>query len=281
MPRLVPLNQIDIYGGTQTRAATNDEAIDSYAEAMEGGAEFPPVIAYFDGTKYWLADGFHRYLANKRLERQEILAEVHEGSRGDALICALGANAENGLYRTNADKRSSVEIALEEWPDKSNAYLAEICKVSVEFVRKVRKALGIMSPEKVTGKDGKQYPSAVERQPRGESERSSRDDGSSPSEGASGGGGGGMGGGKPKGEGFGAPGGSSQELENDARKMARDGEIHYAELDKMMTATATDYAYAAISAMKRVKPDDPKRLEALDILARWVRKERESLLAPA
>lgn len=30
----LPLIQIDIYGGTQARVATNDEAISSYADAM-------------------------------------------------------------------------------------------------------------------------------------------------------------------------------------------------------------------------------------------------------
>ncbi|WPJ95915.1 hypothetical protein SH580_21095 [Coraliomargarita algicola] len=36
------LDKIDIYGGTQARVATNDEAISSYAEAMLEGAQFPP-----------------------------------------------------------------------------------------------------------------------------------------------------------------------------------------------------------------------------------------------
>ena len=56
------LEKIDIYGGTQARVATNDEAVSSYSESMMEGAEFPPVIVYFDGAKYWLADGFHRFL---------------------------------------------------------------------------------------------------------------------------------------------------------------------------------------------------------------------------
>lgn len=274
MTRTIELESIDIYGGTQTRAATNDEAVTSYAEAMEAGSEFPAIIVYFDGTKYWLADGFHRFLATKRLERKEIAAEVREGSRSDALICALGANAENGLYRTNADKRSAVEIALEEWRDKSNAYLADICKVSVELVRKCRKSMNIQSPDKVTGKDGKQYPSQIERLPSGESGKMERDELSG--SGAGTGAGGSV---KPATSGdFGAIGGSSAELEVDARKMVRDGELHVAELDKMTTATATDYAYAAISAMKRIRLDDPKRVEAIEMIERWAQSEREALL---
>ena len=281
MIRAIELESIDIYGGTQTRAATNDEAVAGYAEAMEAGSEFPAIIVYFDGAKYWLADGFHRFLASKRLERKEIAAEVREGSRSDALIFALGANAENGLYRTNADKRSAVEIALEEWPDKSNAYLADICKVSVELVRKCRKSMNIQSPDKVTGKDGKQYPSQIERLPRGESEKAERDELAGSDSALNGGGAGSAAGGTGKpasGGDFGAIGGSSAELEAEARKMVRDGELHVAELDKMTTATATDYAYAAISAMKRIRTDDPNRVAAIELIERWAQSEKEALL---
>ena len=83
------LEDIDIFSGTQTRVSTNDEAVESYAEAMKLGSEFPPVVVYFDGAKHYLADGFHRYLAAKKIEESKLAAEVHEGTRGDALIHAL------------------------------------------------------------------------------------------------------------------------------------------------------------------------------------------------
>ena len=164
------LDSINIYGGTQARVQTTDDAIESYADEMTQGAIFPPIIAYFDGTTHWLADGFHRYLAAKRIQRPSILAEVFPGGRTDALRHALGANVTNGVYRNNADKRNAVEIALEEWPDRANPVLAELCRVSPELVRRCRSELArsgkIDLPGKVTGRDGKEYPSQIERQPR-------------------------------------------------------------------------------------------------------------------
>ena len=130
----VKIDDIDIYAGTQTRLETNDEAVSGYAESMKQGAQFPPIVLFFDGSRHYLADGFHRYLAAKRIEESDIPAEVREGTRTDALIFALGANATNGLYRTNADKRHAVEIALEEWPERSKGYLADTCQVSIELV---------------------------------------------------------------------------------------------------------------------------------------------------
>ena len=79
------LDRIDISGGTQTRVATNDDAIASYADEMSRGAVFPPITVFYDGSHYWLADGFHRLLAVKRNDLTEISAGVRAGSRTDAL----------------------------------------------------------------------------------------------------------------------------------------------------------------------------------------------------
>jgi len=260
------LDLINIYGGTQARVTTNDDAIASYADEMEQGAVFPPIVVYFDGATHWLADGFHRYLAAKRLARPAISAEVHEGGRTDALRHALGANATNGVYRNNADKRNAVEVALEEWPDRANPVIAEICKVSVELVRRTRTQLtqaGRLSPaETVTGRDGKEYPAQIERQPRGRSERSS-------SEGSSGGGSGG-GGGRAGGGGRDSLGGTNLELEQEARAMIRKGEINPFELRTILSATALDYADTVVNLLGTMKPDDPKRTEGLLRIKRWV-----------
>ena len=260
------LDLIDVYGGTQARVKTNDDAIESYAEEMANGAVFPPISVYYDGATYWLADGFHRYLAAKRIQLPSILAEIQPGGRSDALKHALGANATNGVYRNNADKRNAVEIALEEWTDRANTVIADICKVSPELVRMRRseltKAGKIVRPEKVTGRDGKEYPAQMEHEPRGKEEARSSD-------GAEGGGGG-----RPqgKGEGPGGFGGSNMELEREARQMIRRGEINPFELKTLTTANAHDYAATVINLLVTMKPADPQRREGLLRIKRWVEK---------
>ncbi len=262
----VSLDQIDIYGGTQTRVQTNEEVLENYAEAMAGGVEFPPISLYFDGAAYWLADGFHRYLAAKRIAAPAIRAEVKPGGRIDALRHALGANATHGVYRTNADKRNAVGIALEEWPDRANPVIAEICKVSAELVRVCRQELTesgkIERTGTVIGRDGKEYPAQMEHEPRGKTEESS----SKSSEG-------GGGGGKPSGKGDGgAPGGTNAELEREARAMMRRGEMNPFELKTLMTANAHDYAATVINLLGTMKADAPKRQEGLVRIKRWVER---------
>lgn len=260
MIKSVELEKIDIYGGTQTRVATNDSAIIAYSEAMEEGAQFPPITVFFDGSQYWLADGFHRYLAAKRIGSDSLEADIHEGGRTDALIHALGANSSNGLFRSSEDKHNAVEIALEEWWDRSNSQIAEICKVSNGLVGRVRKSTGRPMPETVTGKDGKQYPAQIERQPRGETESSN----------------GGGGGGKPSKKNanpIDIAGGSLREIEMESRKMIREGEIDPRELENISSADATDYAQAAINLLEKMEKQDPKFPKALELIEKWLTKQ--------
>jgi uncharacterized ParB-like nuclease family protein len=273
----ISLTLIDIYGGTQTRVATNDDAIESYAEEMAQGAEFPPITLFYDGAKYWLADGFHRLLAVKRNGGNSIEANVQPGSRSDALKHALGANATNGLYRTNDDKRNVADIALREWPDLSNAYLADVCKVSSELVRKIRTELvqsgQLAKTERVTGRDGKDYPVGVDRQARGKSEKSSSVDQAGARDEDLGGGSEQGGGGFAKGKADpGATGGSTNELEGEARAMIRKGEMNPFELPKLMSATAHDYAATVMTLLDGMKPEIKDRTDGLMRLRRWIDK---------
>lgn len=272
----IPLEKINIFGGTQTRLKTNDDAVESYAEEMMRGTVFPPIAAYFDGSTYWLADGFHRYLATKRNGGSLIAADVQPGGRTEALRHALGANATNGVYRTNGDKRNAVEIALEEWPEMANPVLAEICKVSAELVRNCRQQLQkegrIPEVVTVTGRNGRSYPGAVERQPRGKTEAPSSEKG--------GGGAGGGGFAKGKGDG-GALGGTSSELEIEARQMIRNGEINPFELAKMPGAIANDYVMVTIKLLGTIRRDDPKRREGLLKIRDWIDGELRGEHAPA
>lgn len=64
------LDLIQIDGGTQSRATLNDQVVSEYAEAIKGGATFPPIVVFYDGKKHWLADGFHRFHAYQKAGRR-------------------------------------------------------------------------------------------------------------------------------------------------------------------------------------------------------------------
>lgn len=134
---------IRLDGGTQIRARIDEPTVAEYAEQMTAGSVFPPLVVYYDGENYWLADGFHRQAAAAAAGLNEFDCELRQGSRRDALLCAVGANSAHGLRRTNEDKRRAVGLLLAdpEWSQKSDRWIADACGVSNPFVSTLRAQL--------------------------------------------------------------------------------------------------------------------------------------------
>jgi len=141
--KTLKLDDIRIDGGTQPRVAIDQGIVDEYAEKYGEGVDLKPVIVFFDGATYWLADGFHRYWARKRINREVVSAEVHQGTQRDAVLYSVGANATHGLRRTNADKRKAVLTMLEddEWSRWTDREIAKRCCVNNATVSRARASL--------------------------------------------------------------------------------------------------------------------------------------------
>ncbi len=130
-------------GGAQMRVEMKPDVVREYADDMAAGAVFQPVVVYHDGSIYWLADGYHRVDAARKLDRKTIEAEVHEGGERDAILHGIGSNDSHGIRRTQADKRRAVERLLrdEEWSKWSNREIAKAAKVDHKTVGKIRREL--------------------------------------------------------------------------------------------------------------------------------------------
>jgi uncharacterized ParB-like nuclease family protein len=135
------LDQIRIDGGTQPRVAIDEDVVAEYADLYSNGVDLPAVTVFHDGSTYWLADGFHRYWASKRAERETIAVDIQQGTRRDAILYSVGANSTHGLRRTNEDKRKAIQTLLddEEWSQWSAREIARSCGVSHNFVAKCRR----------------------------------------------------------------------------------------------------------------------------------------------
>lgn len=147
------INMIRCDGGTQMRAALNEDAVESYAERMEAGDVFPAVVVYYDGAAHWLADGFHRVAAAQKVANAHLAtgdhtkwsridADVRAGERQDAIRYAISANKTNGIRRTKADKQMAVRAALAHpamkgMSDKAIADEAGVSKWMVQDHRKL------------------------------------------------------------------------------------------------------------------------------------------------
>lgn len=158
---MVKVASIRIDGDTQARVAFCEATASDYAEVLKSGGVLPPIEVFFDGSHIWMGDGFHRLDAYRKAGMDEIPCHVHNGTRRDARLFAVGANAEHGLQRGVLDKRRAVEILLrdQEWGQKSTEWIAQHARVSWAFVDKVRREMMPESKGTVVGRDGRDHPS--------------------------------------------------------------------------------------------------------------------------
>jgi len=166
MIKVLNLGAIVLDPKLQSRTETNEQTIEDYSDAIKLGDEFPPLLVYFDGTHYWLVDGYHRYHAHKKAGKAGVTCDVVNGTFTDAVLKAASVNSTHGMRRTYADKRKAVMTLLEdfEWKDWSNAEIARHCCVSPTFVANLRDSGGpdevkyktatgkVMTKAKATGK---------------------------------------------------------------------------------------------------------------------------------
>jgi uncharacterized ParB-like nuclease family protein len=143
----IALSKIRTDGGTQPRSFTDPETIEDYKEAMERGDEFPPIDVFHDGDSYWLADGFHRFIATHERGKKQIEANIHKGTQREAVLFSAGANARHGKPRTRADKRRIIEMIVKdkEWRDATDNWIGEITKTSANTVKRVRTELKLLA----------------------------------------------------------------------------------------------------------------------------------------
>ena len=175
--KVLVIDLIRIDGGTQSRESICETTVAEYCDLATAGVDLPPVDVYFDGTEYWLADGFHRMLGRKRAGKASIQAEIHNGTVRDAILHSVSANQAHGLKRTHKDKRKAVSMlfAVEGWAEKSDRVIADKVGVGVELVGSIRKQLSetdSSSPaaeqadKPRTGKDGKKRKPPKPRAPK-------------------------------------------------------------------------------------------------------------------
>lgn len=153
----IKLEKININGGTQSRAFVNEDVVKEYEEILLEDDSLPPITVFYDGVNHFLADGFHRFFANKKAGFVDIECDVKQGTLRDAILFSVGANAVHGLRRSNEDKRKAVTTLLQdiEWGDWSDNEIARQCVVSAMTVGRIRKSLGLEKTERKYEKNGK------------------------------------------------------------------------------------------------------------------------------
>jgi hypothetical protein len=65
----------------QPRETMSSGLIEDYAQLYAEGHGLPPIKVFRDGPDYWVADGFHRTEAARKVGLSEIPADVEIGTK--------------------------------------------------------------------------------------------------------------------------------------------------------------------------------------------------------
>jgi hypothetical protein len=169
--QMLELHELEHDTATQSRVVLDPDTVEKYGELMRDGHKFPPIVVFYDGNRYWNADGWHRCGAAGWASKKSINCLIYQGTKEDAIVYSAGANARHGKAMSNADKRKCVETVLKirgEWSDRA---IADHVGCSEHTVKKVRDEVRTVRTsdsepslaeqfEKRIGRDGKSYPTS-------------------------------------------------------------------------------------------------------------------------
>jgi hypothetical protein len=149
----LPLRSICIDWTINARAAMRREATLEYAAALRDGARFPPVTVFFDGETFWLADGFHRYVAYEIAGITDVPVEIRLGTPRAAALHSAAANNLHGLRPTRTDRRKSIVRMLQdaEWARWSDRQIASLCGADAAMVSELRRSLERVAANRLPG----------------------------------------------------------------------------------------------------------------------------------
>lgn len=110
----------------QSRVAMDMEHCRFLSGELAISGELKPILVFFDGERYWLANGFHRYHVYVKAGRKQIRAIVKPGGRTEAIIESARVNDNASKGKTPEDKKRSLRMLLE-FPEWRNKPAKELC----------------------------------------------------------------------------------------------------------------------------------------------------------
>ena len=238
----IPLAQIRTDGGTQPRECLAELFIEELAGHLRDGATLPPLTVFYDGDRYWLADGFHRLAAYAKEGWGHVECEVRQGTQRDAILysCTEANKDQNSLRRTNQDKRRAVErlLADAEWAKWSDHEIAKRCGVSHPFVASCRGVTGNVTSERAfTTKHGTESTMKTENIGRKKSVEVVNED-------------------------------TGEVIENAAILTTTTAE----KAERATQSNALEIAGNAIDLLKDIDSEDPHRSEAMESVVDWIQE---------
>src|SRR5260370_40742781 len=91
---------------TEMRVRIHPGKVQQYADEKREGASFPLPVVFEQKGIYWIGDGFHRLLADQLNHKKQVVIELRQGTKTDAILWNIQANKEQrGLPLLRGDHK--------------------------------------------------------------------------------------------------------------------------------------------------------------------------------
>lgn len=140
--RAVEIGAIRTDGGTQVREALDEAWIGELSGLYDDGHEIDPILLVLDRAGvHWVADGFHRLEAQRRLGHSTVKAEVRDGPAATLDMAKMLASAanKNGRPLQPGEKRRAILLARSTAEGRAMGVreLARHCGVTKSYVDRI------------------------------------------------------------------------------------------------------------------------------------------------
>lgn len=146
---LIPISEITVDSSLQPRNGLNKDKLTEYSKILLDISDFDPVDLFYDGSIYWLADGFHRVEVYRKASKSHIPAAVHEGTRRDAILFGIERNTKHGLGLCLKERKNAARRLLldSEWSLWSNNQIGKICSIDHKTVQRLKTEVTVQHHE--------------------------------------------------------------------------------------------------------------------------------------
>jgi len=149
----VLIDDLVIDQGIYPREKTDWERVEMYAENLENGDVFPPILV--TDERKLILDGNHRYYAHKKAEKSIVWIEKWDVPEALFPIVAQAVNTEEKETDTPLTPTEKKKAILRDWDvltqypkDERKKIIAQIVKTTISYVNKVLAEAGIIKSEK-------------------------------------------------------------------------------------------------------------------------------------
>ena len=126
--KVLSLNEIIKDDGIYPREKVDEKRIDLFSDLIAEDTDFPPIKIVRDKDgKYILLDGFHRYSAFKKLQRDEIICDLLDANPRLWRLLSVGFNFGSAQPLKSGEVKKAIQDSWSKDNIRDKQQIADMC----------------------------------------------------------------------------------------------------------------------------------------------------------